>query len=50
VRLEKRWDLSRDVWLAFVTEIMNATLSQEEFGGQAVGPITIPSLGLEAGF
>jgi TonB-dependent Receptor Plug Domain len=50
LRLEKRWDLSRDVWLAFVTEVMNATLSKEEFGGQAVGPITIPSLGLEAGF
>jgi TonB family protein len=50
VRLEKRWDLSEHTWLAFVTEIMNATLSQETFGDEAIGPITIPSIGLEAGF
>jgi hypothetical protein len=50
VRLEKRWDLSGQRWLSFVTEVMNATLSQETFGGQDVGPITIPSIGLEAGF
>jgi hypothetical protein len=50
VRLEKRWDLSEQRWLAFVTEVMNATLGKETFGGQDVGPITIPSIGLEAGF
>jgi hypothetical protein len=50
VRLEKRWSLGKDAWLAFVTEVLNTTLSKEEFGGQAVGPITIPSLGLEAGY
>jgi TonB family protein len=50
VRLEKRWDLSERVWLAFVAEVMNASLSKETFGGQKVGPITIPSLGLELGF
>jgi hypothetical protein len=50
VRLEKRWDLSERVWLAFVTEVMNATLSKESFGDEEIGPITIPSIGLELGF
>lgn len=49
-RLEKRWDLSERVWLAFVAEVMNASLSKEKFGDEEVGPITIPSLGLELGF
>jgi hypothetical protein len=59
LRLEKRWQLGRTTWLSFVAEWMNATLSKEEVattctlrGCEAtlVGPITIPSLGLEGGF
>jgi TonB family protein len=50
LRLEKRWTWGERAWLAFVAELMNSTLSKESLGGQDVGPITIPSLGLEAGF
>jgi hypothetical protein len=50
LRLEKRWSLGETSWLSFVAEVMNTTLSKENFGDQDIGPITIPSLGLEAGF
>jgi hypothetical protein len=50
LRLEKRWTVGERAWLSFVAEVMNSTLSKESFAGQDVGPITIPSLGLEAGF
>jgi hypothetical protein len=50
LRLEKRWNLSKTVWLAFVAEIMNATLHKEVLQGQTIGPVTIPSLGLEGAF
>jgi TonB family protein len=52
LRLEKRWNLGKtgDRWISFVAELMNATLSKESFGDQEVGPITIPSIGAEAGF
>jgi TonB family protein len=59
LRLEKRWQLSRRMWLSFIAEWMNATLSKEAISTtctlqgcqtQTVGPITIPSLGIEGGF
>jgi hypothetical protein len=69
LRLEKRWTLGRDSFIALVIEGQNVTLSKErnplgrdcdgEFGPQGgtttcqvskVGPITIPSLGVEAVF
>ena len=59
VRLEKRWQLGRKTWISFVAEWMNATLSKEQVGtsctlqgctAMTVGPITIPSLGVEGGF
>ncbi|MBX3233208.1 MAG: TonB family protein [Labilithrix sp.] len=58
LRLEKRWHWER-FWLSFVAEWMNATLTKESIattctlGGcvaQEIGPVTIPSLGLEGGF
>jgi hypothetical protein len=68
-RIEKRWALGQDGFLAFVIEGQNVTLSKEviglglecqgEFGPDGgttqctpakIGPITIPSLGLEASF
>jgi hypothetical protein len=49
VRAEKRWAFD-EAWLSLVLEVMNATLSKESFGTDTVGPIVIPSLGLEAGF
>jgi hypothetical protein len=59
LRLEKRWQLGRKTWISFVAEWLNATLSKEEVGTSCtlqgcqatlVGPITIPSLGVEGGF
>jgi hypothetical protein len=59
VRLEKRWQLGRKTWLSLVAEWMNVTLSKEQVGtsctlqgcqATTVGPITIPSVGIEGGF
>jgi hypothetical protein len=59
LRLEKRWTLGQDGWLALTFELMNATFQREtlntrcDTGGCqpiAIGPITLPSVGLEAGF
>jgi hypothetical protein len=59
LRLEKRWQLSSEVWLSVVAEWMNATLSKEAISTsctlagceyQEIGPVTIPSLGVEGAF
>jgi hypothetical protein len=59
LRLEKRWQLGPKWWISFVAEWMNATLSKESDGTSCtlngchetkVGPVTIPSLGVEGGF
>lgn len=50
VRLEKRWNLGDTRWLSFVIEGMNVTLSKETIGEEEIGPLSIPSLGLEGGF
>jgi TonB family protein len=71
VRLEKRWSLGKNGYIAFIAEVQNVTLSKEvtPFGlacgttqpgpnspattqcsHQAIGPITLPSVGVEASF
>jgi hypothetical protein len=60
LRLEKRWQLGERTWISAVAEWMNATLSKEAVGTmcslnegcqtQTVGPVSIPSLGVEGGF
>lgn len=59
LRLEKRWQLSKTAWISGVAEWLNATLSKEAIattctlGGcqaQLIGPVTIPSVGVEGGF
>ena len=60
VRLEKRWRLNdAGAWWALVLEVLNTTLHEEALGKSCnayvcredtVGPVTIPSLGLEAMF
>ncbi|RYE91375.1 MAG: TonB-dependent receptor, partial [Myxococcales bacterium] len=59
VRLEKRWQLSPRFWMSVVAEWMNVTFSKESLStrctlqgceSQVIGPVTIPSLGLEGGF
>jgi TonB family protein len=59
-RLEKKWTIGRTRWLSLVLEVQNATLSKEVVGrdcnhddgsctDSTIGPVTIPSLGLEGG-
>jgi hypothetical protein len=55
VRLEKRWILGEQAFISAIFEVLNTTLSKETFqssGGrdEAIGPITIPSIGAEVGF
>lgn len=50
LRVEKRWNLSKTVWLAFVAEMMNVTLHKETVKSQEIGPVSIPSLGVEGAF
>lgn len=55
VRLEKRWIIAQDAWISLVFECMNATLSEETFSSstghdEKIGPITLPSIGVEGGF
>ncbi len=47
LRLEKRWNFGEKAWLAFVMEFLNATLHKETINGEAIGPVTIPSVGVE---
>jgi TonB family protein len=59
VRLEKRWAIMKKGWISLVLEVLNATATKETLGESCalltckpslLGPITIPSLGLEGGF
>jgi hypothetical protein len=59
LRIEKRWQWAPRAYLSVVAEWMNATLSKEAIATtctlrgcetQTIGPITIPSLGIEGGF
>jgi TonB family protein len=60
VRLEKRWLIgSQGAWWAFVFEVLNTTLNRELINTdcdslgceeERIGPVTVPSLGLEGGF
>jgi hypothetical protein len=59
-RLEKRWHLGdKGAWLAAIAEVVNTTLNRESVTSSCyaygcrnttIGPVTIPSLGLEASF
>jgi hypothetical protein len=59
LRLEKRWQLRRTWWISAVAEWLNATLTKEAVAttctlagcqAQLIGPVTIPSIGVEGGF
>ena len=50
LRLEKRWNIKRTAWISFVAEMLNATFHKETIGETEIGPVTIPSLGVEGGF
>lgn len=49
-RVEKRWKILDRGFLSFVIEMVNTTLNTETISGNEVGPVTIPSIGLEGGF
>jgi TonB-dependent receptor-like protein/TonB-like protein len=59
VRLEKRWQLGPKAYLSAIAEWMNATLNKESVTStcnlngceaQKIGPVSIPSIGVEGGF
>lgn len=56
VRLEKRWALGRSAWISVVLEVLNTLFAKETTynvaNGPTVafGPVTLPSLAVEAGF
>jgi TonB family protein len=59
LRLEKRWQIGKTGWLSVVLEGLNATAAKEVFAidcdpsgcaSQELGPVTIPSFGVEGGF
>jgi hypothetical protein len=60
-RVDKRWSLGSHAWLSVVAEFFDATLSKEAVDykcnfltrmctAQEVGPIALPSIGLEGGW
>jgi hypothetical protein len=49
-RVEKKWRLFGTAWLSVVLEMVNATLNTETINGNEIGPVSIPSFGLEGGF
>ncbi|MCU0683183.1 MAG: TonB-dependent receptor plug domain-containing protein [Polyangiaceae bacterium] len=50
LRLEKRWQINRTVWWSMIFEVLNTTLNKEIIEDEPIGPVTIPSFGVEAGF
>jgi hypothetical protein len=51
IRLEKRWKLGERGYWAFVFEVLNATLTKEWVDSRTqIGPVTVPSIGIEAAF
>lgn len=50
LRLEKSWRYGKTTHLSFVAEVLNVTACKEIYQGTAIGPIFVPSIGLEGGF
>jgi hypothetical protein len=59
LRLEKRWTIAERVWLALVLELFNSFAHREVIDVECdedgcrqrtIGPITVPSIGVEGGF
>lgn len=50
LRVEKRWQLAGTAWISVVAEMLNATFHKETISNNAIGPVTIPSIGVEGGF
>lgn len=50
LRLERRFELKNSRWLTVVAEMVNSTLNKEVISGREIGPVSIPSIGVEGGF
>ncbi|MCU0687486.1 MAG: TonB family protein [Polyangiaceae bacterium] len=50
LRVEKRWQVTNTRWWSLVFEVLNTTLNKEIIEDEPIGPVTIPSVGVEAGF
>lgn len=50
LRLEKLWQFSATRQISFVAEVLNATMNKEVFNGSEIGPIFVPSIGVEGAF
>lgn len=60
IKLQKRWYIKRpDAWWGLALEVLNTTLNKETLDGncnayackyEAIGPVTIPSIGAEGAF
>ncbi|WP_437309448.1 TonB-dependent receptor domain-containing protein [Sorangium sp. So ce388] len=48
-RVERRWSIGKRGWLSAVLEGVNVTANKEVIGGTEIGPVTIPSIGVEGG-
>jgi TonB family protein len=49
-RVEKKWTFGETTWLSLVIEMLNTTFNKETVRGDEIGPVTVPSIGLEGGF
>ncbi len=58
-RIEKRWSMKNKRWLSLVIEMLNVTLNEEPTSVSCssdgceqsyVGPVSVPSIGVEGGF
>ncbi|WP_437574781.1 TonB-dependent receptor domain-containing protein [Sorangium sp. So ce887] len=49
-RVERRWSIGKRGWISAVLEGLNVTANKEVIGGEPIGPVTIPSIGVEGGF
>ncbi len=49
-RVEKRWRIMDRGFVSFVVEMVNATLNTETVNRNEIGPVSVPSLGVEGGY
>lgn len=50
LRLEKLWQFGATRQISFVAEVLNATMNKEVYNGSEIGPIFVPSIGVEGAF
>ena len=48
-RAEKRWTIGKRGYVSLVLEMLNTTLAKEPYGEGRIGPVAMPSIGVEGG-